>query len=160
TFLCYNRLYSFLRSLQMLIRRASDIPSSEITPERIYQNRRDFMKAAGVLATAAASTILPGCVTSSASSEAPLQGKTGQYDVDEKKTPYEYVTGYNNFYEFGTDKGDPARNAPKFQPPKPWTIAVEGLVKNAKTYELDDLLKGLTPEDRVYRMRCVERWSM
>ncbi len=143
----------------MLIQRPSDIPSSEITPERVYHNRRDFIKNATWLATAAA-TMLPGCVTGSASSEPGLQGKAGPYDTTEKQTPYEYVTTYNNFYEFGSDKGDPGRNAPKFQPPKPWTVVVEGLVKNPATYQLDDLLKGLTAEDRVYRMRCVERWSM
>src|SRR5262247_4009857 len=121
----------------MLIQRAADILSSEITPEPVYQNRREFMKTA-LLAPAAAIQAL---------------------NTTERVTPYEYATTYNNYYEFGTDRADPSKNSGKFQT-KPWAVTVEGMVKKPARYDLDDLLKGLTPEDRTYRMRCVERWSM
>ena len=75
------------------------------------------------------------------------------------RTPYDAVTGYNNFYEFGTGKEDPAENADTLKP-RPWSISVEGEVKKPATYWLDDLFKGMKPEERVYRMRCVEAWSM
>ena len=129
----------------MLIQRASDILSSEITSENVYQNRRRFIKDASASLAVAA---LPS-----------IQSKPGPYDTTEKTTPYEYAANYNNYYEFGTDKADPSRNAGNFKA-KPWKVSVEGLVKRAANYDLDDLIKGLTMEDRVYRMRCVERWSM
>jgi sulfoxide reductase catalytic subunit YedY len=141
----------------MLIQRASDIPSSEITPERLFHGRREFIKhASAVLGIAAAGTILPG----SAAYSAPLglQAK-GKYDTTEKPTPLEDITSYNNYYEFGTGKDDPARNAKNFKP-KPWTVKVEGMCKKPATYNLDDMVKGFATEDRIYRMRCVEAWSM
>jgi sulfoxide reductase catalytic subunit YedY len=82
-----------------------------------------------------------------------------QADSNEKPTPYKDVTTYNNFYEFGIDKDAPARNAKNFRT-QPWLVSVEGLVKRKQSYALPDLIKGLTIEDRVYRMRCVEGWSM
>jgi sulfoxide reductase catalytic subunit YedY len=128
----------------MLIRQASDIPASEITPESVYLNRREFMKAmsAAVLAT----TAVP-------------QTAKGPYDTTERVTPWEHATTYNNYYEFGTGKDEPAQYAGNFKT-KPWTVAVEGLVKKPTVYNLEDLIKGLATEDRVYRMRCVEGWSM
>ena len=130
----------------MFIHRASDIPSSEITSENVYRNRRKFIKdASAFLASVAASSI--------------VQSKPGAYDTAEKITPHEYATTYNNYYEFGTDHADPAKNSGNFKA-KPWKVSVEGLVKRPAAYDLDDLIKGLTMEDRVYRMRCVERWSM
>jgi len=133
----------------MLIKRASDIPSSEITSEYAYRNRRDFLKtASATLGAAAIGSILP--VTATAASK---------YDTDEKQTPLADVTSYNNYYEFGTGKDEPAINARGFQT-KPWSVAVSGMVKKPATYALEDLLKGITMEDRIYRMRCVERWSM
>jgi len=83
----------------------------------------------------------------------------GQASNDEKQTPYKDVTTYNNFYEFGIDKDAPARNAKQFKT-QPWTVSVEGFVKKPQTYALQELIKGLVIEDRVYRMRCVEGWSM
>jgi sulfoxide reductase catalytic subunit YedY len=88
-----------------------------------------------------------------------LQSKAGPYDTTERVTPYEYATSYNNYYEFGTDKRDPAKNAGNFKV-TPWTVSVEGLVKKPARYDLTDLIRGLALEDRIYRMRCVERWSM
>lgn len=134
----------------MLIRRPDDIPSSEITPESIYQNRRQFMGTAGALAL--------GSALSPAALEA--LSRTGRGVQDDKVTPEEDATTYNNFYEFGTGKEDPAENAKGFKA-TPWTVTVEGLVKNPnKTWDLNDLLAKLTLYDRTYRMRCVEGWSM
>jgi sulfoxide reductase catalytic subunit YedY len=143
----------------MLIQRASDIRSSEITPENLYHNRRDFIKmASAALGIAAATTFVPGCAPSSSSSVS-AQAKLGPFDTAEKPTPFEDITTYNNYYEFGTDKADPARNSKNFKP-RPWTVKVEGLVKKPASYSLDDLVKGFTMQDRIYRMRCVEAWSM
>jgi sulfoxide reductase catalytic subunit YedY len=137
----------------MLIQRASDIASSEITSETLYHNRREFIRTAssilGLTAVGGAS-ILQGAVAPQAK---------GKYDTTEKPTPYEDVTTYNNYYEFGTDKSDPARRSKNFRP-KPWTVKVEGMCKKPATYNLDDLVKGFATEDRIYRMRCVEAWSM
>jgi sulfoxide reductase catalytic subunit YedY len=137
----------------MLIQRASDIPSSEITSETLYHNRREFIKtASAALGIAAAGTLVPNAIA------AAPQAK-GRYDTTEKQTPFEDVTTYNNYYEFGTGKDDPARNSKNFKP-KPWTVKVDGMCKKPATYNFDDLVKGLTTEDRIYRMRCVEAWSM
>jgi sulfoxide reductase catalytic subunit YedY len=88
-----------------------------------------------------------------------LEAGMGPFDTAEKPTPYKDVATYNNFYEFGTDKSDPARNSGNFKP-QPWTISVEGFVRKPQIYALEALIKGLTIEDRIYRMRCVEGWSM
>jgi sulfoxide reductase catalytic subunit YedY len=124
------------------------LPYSEITPENLYLNRRHFIKLASGLSLL---SIFPEREVKSA-------GK-GPFDTAETPTTYKEVTSYNNFYEFGTDKGDPARNSRSFKS-QPWKISVEGLVKNPRVYALEELTKGLTIEDRVYRMRCVEGWSM
>jgi sulfoxide reductase catalytic subunit YedY len=129
----------------MLIRRPPDIRSSEITSETLYQTRRDWLKAAGCLA--AGLVVPPRLAGSVAGPE------------DDKPTPYDVVTTYNNYYEFGTGKDEPAQNAGSLRL-KPWAVTVEGDVKRPGTYQLDDLLKGLPVVDRVYRMRCVEAWSM
>src|SRR5262252_2869371 len=144
----------------MLIQRGSDISSSEITPENLCHNRREFIKTAStVLGIAAAGTIIvPGCTTNVEATGEP-QAKHGQYDTTEKPTPFDDIASYNNYYEFGTGKDDPFRNSKNFKP-KPWTVKVEGMVKKPATYDLDELIKGLTTEDRIYRMRCVEAWSM
>jgi methionine sulfoxide reductase catalytic subunit len=128
----------------MLIKRPADIPASEITDESLYWKRRDFIKAAG-LGVAGLSLSPRGL--------ARLGGD------EEKLTPYEDVTHYNNYYEFGTDKGDPAANATQFRT-RPWKIEVAGEVKGPATYDLDDFLRPFTPVERVYRLRCVEAWSM
>ena len=134
----------------MLIKKPSDIPSSEITSEYVYRNRREFIKAAAAsMGAAGFAAFLPSEGLAAAS----------KYDTDEKQTPYADVTTYNNYYEFGTGKDEPAVNAAGFRT-RPWTIQVSGMVKKPATYNLEDLLKGITMEDRIYRMRCVERWSM
>jgi sulfoxide reductase catalytic subunit YedY len=136
----------------MLIRKAADIQSSEITDEFLYRNRREFIKAgAFAVAGAAASSVLAEAQQ--------LPAKRGPYDSTDTPTPYSAITTYNNYYEFGLDKDMPAKNATKFKT-MPWTVNVEGMVKKPTRYALDDLLRGLTAEDRIYRMRCVEGWSM
>jgi len=138
----------------MLIQRAFNIPSSEITSENLYHNRREFIKtASAVLGIAAAGTIIPGCAPAIGASAEP-QGivradnakKPGAYDTTEKQTPLEDITTYNNYYEFGIDKSDPAKNSKNFKP-KTWTIKVEGMCSKHGTYSFDDILKGLTVED-------------
>lgn len=128
----------------MLIKRPDDIPSSEITSESVYLNRRQFVGQAGALAMGALA--LPS-----------VAGAANRQEL--KPTSEEYVTTYNNFYEFGTGKDEPAENAKNFKT-VPWTVKVEGMVKTPKTWAFEDLMKGLTVEDRIYRHRCVEAWSM
>lgn len=140
----------------MLIKKPDDVRSSEITPESVYRNRREFLRAAGFASVVSATGLgASGC----AEAEVRAASQLGPYDTDEEQTPYEAVTGYNNFYEFGTNKDEPARYAHTLRP-RPWTVQVDGLVRDPKTWDLDDLLAGFTMEDRVYRMRCVEGWSM
>jgi sulfoxide reductase catalytic subunit YedY len=144
----------------MLVKRASDISSSEITSEKLFNNRREFIKTATTaLGIASAGSILSACSPGVVGAAAEPQAK-GKYDTTEKLTPLQDVTMFNNYYEFGTGKDDPARNSKNFKP-KPWTVKVDGLVKKPNTsYAFDDLIKGMTVEDRIYRMRCVEAWSM
>jgi sulfoxide reductase catalytic subunit YedY len=125
------------------------IAASEITPEHCFLDRRSF------LAAAAFGTMAIGA--SPALAEA-LKGSPSGYKVDETLTPEKDVTTYNNFYEFGTGKGDPAANSEKFKP-TPWTVKVDGLVGKPREFGLEELL-AMPLEDRVYRMRCVEAWSM
>jgi len=139
---------------------------SEITPRAIYEGRRDMLK---LLAGGAAGSVLAGWAARDALAQAVPPGKLaalkgGKSPVDgaqtmEKLTEYKDATTYNNFYEFGTDKSDPARNAGTLKT-QPWTVEVEGLVKKPGKYGIEDLLKLSAQEERVYRLRCVEGWSM
>lgn len=133
----------------MAVYRAPRIASSEVTPERVYLSRRSLL--AGALAAIPA-------FSAARLAAAPLQATPGQFNTDEKLTTFENVTTYNNFYEFGTGKGDPAAYSGDFKP-TPWTLTVDGLVAKPVKLDLDDLL-GFSLEERVYRMRCVEAWSM
>ncbi|MBN47938.1 MAG: protein-methionine-sulfoxide reductase catalytic subunit MsrP [Spongiibacteraceae bacterium] len=148
----------------MLIKRRADIPSSEITPESIYLKRREFMTRSGLALTAAA---MPAGLLAqdgtplkplTAVSATPAMSAQGFYTA-EKKTPFDDVARYNNFYEFGTDKGDPARHAHALTT-DPWSVQVDGEVGKPGNYALEDLLKGIDLEERIYRLRCVEAWSM
>ena len=125
-----------------------DVASSEITPEGLYHTRRDFLRAAGLGGAALATGLL---VTPS--------DADAEQQQTEKPTSYERITGHNNFYEFGTDKTDPATYATHFRT-SPWTVKVDGLVKRPADYALEDFIKPSKLEERVYRMRCVEAWSM
>ena len=137
------------------IRKSSDVAALEITPKAMFLNRRRF------IATAAAGAIAPMLAPAAAWARGtPLSGVVkGSFNTDEKQTPYDLVTTYNNFYEFGTSKGDPAKNSGDFMA-KPWSVAVEGEVAKPAVYDLADLIKPHMLEERVYRMRCVEAWSM
>ena len=134
----------------------ADLRSSDITPEPLYLSRREWLAAAGLTvgAIAGASALLPRRAGAQQA-----QGTPYGLQPDDKPTPWDDVTGYNNFYEFGTDKADPAVEAKNFKP-RPWTVKVDGLVKKPGDYALDDFLKAGRIEDRIYRHRCVEAWSM
>jgi sulfoxide reductase catalytic subunit YedY len=147
----------------MLIRKPSDIPSSEITSKSDYMNRRTFIAgatAAGALALGAdrvAQVIEPD---SHVLADTKLQTVSSPLSTTgETLTTLKDITSYNNFYEFGTDKSDPARNAGRLKT-RPWVVTVDGLVKKKKTIDIDAILKLHPLEDRVYRFRCVEAWSM
>ncbi len=152
----------------MLIKRPTDIPASEITPESVYLNRRRFMRSlagAGALATMPLVWGAPAYQQES-SDKGPAwlraqlaETKPEETPLAEKLTPFEHVTQYNNFYEFGTGKEDPARHSDDFQP-HPWQVEIAGHAAKTGTFDLQDLLKGQTLEERVYRLRCVEAWSM
>ncbi len=136
--------------------------SSEITPQGVYQRRRDLLR---LLAGGAAGTALAGWAARDARAELRSARLAGQKSsvagaaTMEKLTDYKDATSYNNFYEFGLDKGDPARNAHTLQT-APWSVSVEGLVKKPGRYALEDLLRLSAMEERIYRLRCVEGWSM
>jgi len=139
----------------MLNRPPADISPSEITPPDIYRDRRRFMQGMGALAAGAALGAAPD-----AEAGIKLAGvRDSAYRLDEKNTPYKDVTTYNNFYEFGTGKDDPADRAGSLKT-RPWTVAVEGEVRRPQTWDIDALLKLAPLEERVYRMRCIEGWSM
>ena len=136
-------------------RPSCDILPSEITPPEIYRERRRFMQGMGVLAASAA---LGGAPDAQAGTR--LAGvRSSAYTLDDEKTPYKAVTTYNNFYEFGTDKSDPSDHAGSLKT-RPWTVTVEGEASKPGVYDIDSLLKLAPLEERIYRMRCVEGWSM
>ena len=146
----------------MLIKRAESVKSSEITDETLYYNRREFLAKSSQTALALAAGItLPELLGLHDARAALKLGEIhkSRYILDEEKTPYKDVTGYNNFYEFSTDKEGPARLAKNFKT-DPWTLRVDGEVKNPATYQLEDFIKPYRLEERIYRLRCVEAWSM
>jgi len=178
----------------MLIKRPADIPSSEITDEKVYRNRREFMRIA-VGAAAVASVGALGCSTKSkeapasaapppatqappttpqpaaeppaatAPAEPPslesrvAHAQKSPLSTTEQKNTWQEITTYNNYYEFGTDKESPSVNARTLKP-RPWSIAIEGECANPAVWDIEDIFKGETFEERIYRHRCVEAWSM
>ena len=146
----------------MLIKRPADIKSSEITDKKLYLNRRRFIQAASLGAAGIGSGLLVPAMFGTldeALAAKKLEGfTTGKFGTDEPKTPLKDITSYNNFYEFGTDKGDPKRYAGSLKT-RPWTVEVEGEVNKPRTFDIEELLK-MPLEERVYRLRCVEAWSM
>jgi sulfoxide reductase catalytic subunit YedY len=147
----------------MLVRKPPAIPSSEITSKSDYLNRRAFLGGAAALGLAAlgaerlAHIVHP---TQAVHAGTKLQTvKSPLSTTGETLTTYQDITHYNNFYEFGTGKGDPAQNAGSLKT-RPWSVAVTGMVKKKKTVDIDTLLKLKPMEERVYRFRCVEAWSM
>jgi sulfoxide reductase catalytic subunit YedY len=147
----------------MLIKKRADVPSSEITPKEIYMNRRTFMTGMGTTGIAMAAQ---GIITSIGILRTANAGEKLQYQKSalstqgETLTPLKDITNYNNFYEFGVNKEDPAANAKAFRT-SPWTISIEGQVKSPHKYDIGEVIKMHSSlEERVYRLRCVEAWSM
>jgi len=147
----------------MLIKRGSEIPSSEITPKNVYMNRRKFL--AGVSAAGAGLAVgrelmdlISPRVTAFAGSKLTIASKS-PFSTTEQVTPSNDVTHYNNYYEFGTDKTDPAKNATRLRT-SPWTVNVGGAVSKPQKFDIDALLKLAPLEERIYRHRCVEAWSI
>jgi sulfoxide reductase catalytic subunit YedY len=144
----------------MLIKKTPDIRSSEITPKSVYLNRRDFLAASGAaLVAAGCGSVFDEVSAQQSGGRAKLTFKQSAFSTTEKQNTLDEITSYNNFYEFGTDKGDPKEHAGKLKP-RPWSIAVEGDVAKPAKYDLDDFIKPYALEERVYRLRCVEAWSM
>jgi methionine sulfoxide reductase catalytic subunit len=147
----------------MLIRKSTDIPFSEITPKSVYLNRRAFMAGA---AAAGAAAIAGKRIADLVSPVTPVRADTKLTTVKsplsltgEQPTSLQDITHYNNFYEFGPNKDDPARNAGRLRT-RPWTVSVEGHVKTPQKFDIDTLMKLRPLEERIYRHRCVEAWSM
>ncbi|MBI3243788.1 MAG: protein-methionine-sulfoxide reductase catalytic subunit MsrP [Chloroflexi bacterium] len=134
------------------------IPSSEITPEHVYLSRREFLKEMGL--AVAGSFLLSACGATDSPHVDDGEAASGLADeLGDPATPYETITGYNNYYEFSTHKETVAPSSKDFQT-SPWTVQVGGLVNNPKTYDLDDLRRAFDQEEHIYRLRCVEAWSM
>src|SRR2546425_4804570 len=147
----------------MLIKKAADIRSSEITSNSLYLNRRKFLAGTAIAGAAA----LGGSAISRlfspstiAQANAKIDGiQKNSFSTAEKITPFKDISNYNNYYEFSTDKYEPAGLARNFRT-RPWTVKVEGLVKKPLTLDIDSILKSNPLEERIYRHRCVEGWSM
>ncbi|MGL1832580.1 protein-methionine-sulfoxide reductase catalytic subunit MsrP [Rhodocyclaceae bacterium SMB388] len=143
----------------MLIKRPADIAPSEITPRELFADRRRFLRDAGI-GTLAGVAGMGGFANLAFASPQGLGPLTpSPFRTDEDKTKLDSITSYINFYEFGTDKSDPLQHAHKMKV-RPWTVSVEGLVGKPRTFDIDDLLKLAPLEERIYRLRCVEAWSM
>jgi sulfoxide reductase catalytic subunit YedY len=146
----------------MLIKNKPELTYADVTPKNLYFNRRNFLRG---LSIAGAATLVGERFASILSHPGSIQANSklatikSNYTVGEKVTSENDVTHYNNFYEFGTDKGDPAKNAQNF-PTSPWTVSVEGDVKTPRKFSMDEILKLAPLEERIYRHRCVERWSI
>lgn len=134
----------------------------EVTSQSIFEDRRRLLLAA--TAAAVLPVAFPGqqalASTKAPSGLAPLPGKPSRYSIMEKPVPFEDAAGYNNFYEFGLDKDDPAANAPSRLKTRPWSLTIEGAVAKPKTFDIDSLRKLAPMEERITRLRCVEGWSM
>jgi len=142
----------------VLIAEPSDISPSEITSRENYLDRRRFLEA-GIAAGSAfiAAPALSAALSSTGRAE--LDFQPSEFSTDEEPNSYEEITTYNNYYEFGTDKADPSRNASDFET-RPWTITVDGHAELTGSFHLEDFVKPYALEERIYRMRCVEAWSM
>ena len=154
----------------MLIKKPADLKYSDVTDERLYLRRREFMRLGAGLMGAAAGGAFAACgsdaldvavgVTASAAPQSPIANITKRMvTTTEPLNKFEEITSYNNYYEFGTSKSDPAKYAGQLKT-SPWTVSIEGLCNKPGNYALDDLIKTAELEERIYRLRCVEAWSM
>jgi len=150
----------------MLIKKAADLRESDVTPKETFLRRREFLAVAGSTAVAVATNglgpVFTGEPTASAqnpSAQKLTNLKKSPFSTDEKLNSYKDITTYNNFYEFGLDKADPAKYAHTLKP-KPWSVVVEGQCAKPGTYNIEDIMKYAPLEERIYRLRCVEAWSM
>ena len=152
-----------LSGVGLLIKKLSDIPSSEITPREVYWSRRRFLSSAAIAGAAVATG---AALREFASPSVTVRANTkidglqkSPFSTTEKETPYKDVTNYNNFYEFSTDKYEPAGLAKDFRT-RPWTLTIDGDVKKKQMLDVDTIIKMAAPEERIYRHRCVEGWSI
>ena len=147
----------------MLIKNAADIPSSEITPKSLYLNRRKFLAGAAMAGAATVvATSIPDLIspTTTVLADTKFQNlQKSSFSTTEKITPFKDVSNYNNYYEFSTDKYEPAGLAKNFKT-RPWKVKIDGLVSKKQEFEVDDIIKMAAPEERIYRHRCVEGWSI
>src|SRR5450755_783452 len=149
----------------MMVKNGSDIKWSEVTPPRLYLDRRKFLTGLAVAGTAAISGLgvreLISPTTAFADSGlTPIQGiQKSSFSTTEIVTPFKDVSNYNNYYEFSTDKYEPAGLAKNFQT-RPWKVTIDGLVKKKQVLDVDEIIKMASPEERIYRHRCVEGWSI
>jgi sulfoxide reductase catalytic subunit YedY len=142
-----------------MLRRSSDIAPSEITPRDLFERRREFLRdmALAGAAAGASALVLPAFAQGPAKVFANV--KKSAFSTNEPATPYKDVTTYNNFYEFGTGKEDPAERAGSLKT-RPWTVMVDGECAKPKRWDIDEIVRLAAVEERIYRMRCVEGWSM
>lgn len=150
----------------MLIKKAADLRESDVTPKETYLRRREFLAVAGGTAVAVATNglgpVFTGTPTAAAQNPAAQKLanlKKSPFSTDEKLNSYKDITTYNNFYEFGLDKADPGKYAHTLKP-RPWSVVVEGQCARPGTYNIEDIMKYAPLEERIYRLRCVEAWSM
>lgn len=143
----------------MLIRRPAALPSSEITDSAIYASRRDFIRALLLGAGTAGFGLSHGAEAGDRTGQSLGHLTSSPFSLrDDKPTPFQSMASYGNFYEFGPDKDSPAKHAHRLRT-RPWTVTVDGEVKAAKTFAIEDILSWAPLEERIYRMRCVEGWS-
>lgn len=144
----------------MLIKKAPDLRWNDVTPEHLYLRRRDFLRAATVPVLAGAAGLgMSGCAEAAGQEGKTLQTRKSPLSTTEPLTSFEDITTYNNFFEFGVDKEDPSRHAGRLRI-DPWTVTIDGEVRKGGKFAVDDLIKPYQLEERIYRMRCVEGWSM
>jgi methionine sulfoxide reductase catalytic subunit len=147
----------------MLVKPAPDLRWRDVTPEPLYVRRREFLRAVGIGAAAVAGGLGSGDATAQTAGPGKLRPlasvEPSPFSTDEALTSYRDITTYNNFFEFGTGKDDPVRNAGSLRT-EPWTVRIDGAVAKGGQFSVDDLIKPHQLEERIYRLRCVEAWSM
>jgi len=149
----------------MLIKKSTEIKWSEVTPQRLYMDRRKFLTGLSVAGTAAVAGLRVRQLISPSTAFAdsglpPIPGiRKSSFSTTETVTPFKDVSNYNNYYEFSTDKYEPAGLAKNFQT-RPWKVTIDGLVKKKQVLDVDEIIKMAPPEERIYRHRCVEGWSI